>query len=662
MSQFQKGSIVLDYIVEDKIGKGSFATVYKVSERKNPSVFFALKSVDITSMNRKMLVNLDQEISIHKKLMHYNIVKLIASEKTPHSYNIILEFCLTDLSYFIKRKTYPISVMDIPSILYQNDSNGLDVTIVKLLLAQIASALIFCRQFQIIHRDLKPQNILIHPFVSLLEEYPALASQSLRVNNREIDFKYLPNAKLADFGFAAITQDMSETICGSPLYMAPEILKYEPYDYKVDFWSFGVMLYECLLGKVPYSANNHMELIKMMNKNPKINYNAVPGDFHDFLSQMLKIDPKNRIDFEAFQQHPTVIECISMIPFNINELPKQRTRVYHRRTSSSTSSFTRSSPLKQSYTEQIPISAYSSSLNNRLYLNSPSLKSSSLQNYLSRKNSLTDLINNPASSVSPSNTISKIEDDFVMLDTNSLEIDIRPLKRLSGLNLSYSPTSIHTFDNDLQTLPQQQSNSLAFDLSESDLLVQAEDCLNYAKQHIIMNDELEPTIHHILEELKRKINRLLTIYELFLATTEDPAVCFRIGCLACLMIIQDINYIQKCVFTIKKHLKRLKSWHIQFLGMMEKLLLQKHSETFRQSAYLKRYTDYLFLKSIELLKKNQYKQSLHILEVLLLYPDPIAILTNSEMKMEIKNYFKAYETNIIDVMTIVNKKLQQLQF
>ena len=501
-----KGSIVLDYIVDDKIGKGSFATVYKVSERKNSSVFYALKAVDITSMNRKMLVNLDQEINIHKKLMHYNIVRLIASEKTPFSYNIILEYCLTDLSYFIKRKQYPLSSLDIPSIVYQHN-NGLDVTIVKVLLAQIASALSFCRQFHIIHRDLKPQNILIHPFISIIEEYPSISNHYLNINNRNIDFKYLPMAKVADFGFAAITQDMSETICGSPLYMAMEILKYEPYDYKVDLWSLGIILYECLVGKVPYLANNHIELIKMIENNPEINYNGVPSEFHSLLSQLLQITPIKRLDFDAFASHPTIIDCHALIPFNINDIPKQRTRVYHRRTSSSTSSFSKASPVQKSFTEQIPISAYSSSLNNRLYLNSPSLKSSSLQNYLSRKNSLSELIHN--SSASPP---SKIEDDFVLLDKESLEMDIKPLKRLSGLNMSYSPTSIHTVDHDLT--PQRQSTTI--ELSESDLLVQAEDCLQYAKKNIIINDELEPSIQQIFEELKRKINRLLTIYDLFL--------------------------------------------------------------------------------------------------------------------------------------------------
>eukprot|EP00835_Amoeboradix_gromovi_P006711 NODE_855_length_3679_cov_0.601117.p1 type:complete len:649 gc:universal NODE_855_length_3679_cov_0.601117:3446-1500(-) len=648
MNVLQKGSIVLDYIVEDKIGKGSFATVYKVSERKNPSVFYALKAVDVTSMNRKMLLNLDQEISIHKKLLHYNIVKLIASEKTPMSYNIILEFCLTDLSYFIKRKQYPISVLDIPNIIYQSNS-GLDTTIVKLLLAQIAAALGFCRQFQIIHRDLKPQNILIHPFISILDEYPQLENQSLSINNRNISFKYLPMAKIADFGFAAITQDLSETICGSPLYMAPEILKYEKYDYKVDFWSVGIILYECLLNRVPWSANNHMELIKLMEKNPALSLSAVPLEYHSLLQSLLQIQPLKRLDFEAFQRHELILKSCLLLPFNMNDAPKQRSRVYHRRTSSSTSSFTRNSPLK--FSEQIPITAYSSSLNNKLYMNSPSFKSTSLANYLSRKNSLTDLATTP-----PTTTYGlQVEDDFVMLDKESLEMDIRPLKRLSGLNLSYSPTSIHAFDHDLQ----QQSSH--FELSESDLLVQAEECLNYAKKHIITTDDLEPGVNHVLDELKRKINRLLTIYELFL-NPNNPAISFRIGCLASLMIIQDLNYMQKCAYTIKKHLKKLKSWHVQFLGMLEQQLEKLNSKAFESAEYLKEYSDCLFKTSIEYLKKNQYKQSLHILELMLLYPDPVSILLHLELQSSVKQYFKEYETSIIDVMTIVNKRLQQLQF
>eukprot|EP00834_Sanchytrium_tribonematis_P003296 NODE_123_length_17687_cov_0.732261.p2 type:complete len:651 gc:universal NODE_123_length_17687_cov_0.732261:4712-2760(-) len=645
----QKGSIVLDYIVEDKIGKGSFATVYKVSERKNSSAFYALKAVDVTSMNRKMLVNLDQEIAIHKKLMHHNIVKLIASEKTPFSYNIILEYCLTDLGYFIKRKTFPISAMDLPSIMYQHN-NGLDPVIVKLILAQISSALAFCHQFNIIHRDLKPQNILIHPFVSVLDDYPILEQEILLVNYRKIDFKYLPMAKIADFGFAAILDNkLAETICGSPLYMAPEVLKYEQYDYKVDLWSLGVILYECFIGKVPFMANNHLELLKIINQTPNVNYADIPLDIQELLRHLLQVDPKYRIDFDHFIGHAVVKQCQSIIPINMDEQPKVRQRVYHRRTSSATSSFSKSkerlSPLKNAEPIQ-----FNSSFN-RIYLNSPpTFKSSSLQNYLSRKQSLSELTNTGLST----SITDKIQDDFVILEKSSYEN--KPLKRLSGLNLSYSPTS------QIQSPVQANFDTdLSVRLTESDLLLQAEDCLNYAKKNCIgLSDDIQPTVNHIMEELERKIDRLMTIYQLFVIQA-NTAILFRVGCLICTMILQDISYIQKSILAARKHLRKLQSWHLAFLSQVYEKLNDLHHSDFDEVHYIKQYTNFLFLKSIDYLKAQEYKQSLNILESMLLYPDPMSVLLHAEVSNKIKLFFKSYETNIIDVMTIINKKLQQLQ-
>ena len=94
----------------------------------------------------------------------------------------------------------------------------------------------------------------------------------------------MPILKVADFGFARIlpNQTMAETLCGSPyaipfsycstliaacsLYMAPEILRYEKYDAKADLWSVGAVLYEMSVGKPPFRAQNHMELLKKIEQ------------------------------------------------------------------------------------------------------------------------------------------------------------------------------------------------------------------------------------------------------------------------------------------------------------------------------------------------------------------------------------------------------------
>lgn len=78
----------------------------------------------------------------------------------------------------------------------------------------------------------------------------------------------IPVLKVADFGFARIlpAAAMAETLCGSPLYMAPEILRYEKYDAKADLWSVGAVLFEMTAGKPPFRASNHVELLRKIEK------------------------------------------------------------------------------------------------------------------------------------------------------------------------------------------------------------------------------------------------------------------------------------------------------------------------------------------------------------------------------------------------------------
>ena len=94
-------------------------------------------------------------------------------------------------------------------------------------------------------RDLKPGNIL-------------LASQGAHVS-----------VKIADFGFARALEPahLASTLCGSPLYMAPEVLSEQQYDSRSDLWSVGVMMFEMLVGHVPFSGNNIVHLKKVVDSN-----------------------------------------------------------------------------------------------------------------------------------------------------------------------------------------------------------------------------------------------------------------------------------------------------------------------------------------------------------------------------------------------------------
>ncbi|RQM27705.1 hypothetical protein B5M09_008031 [Aphanomyces astaci] len=205
----KKQAVVGDYVVTARIGSGSFAIVYK-GYHKVTNVPVAVKAINKTKLNPKLLENLESEISIMRQINHPNIVKLYDIKKTDKHIYLMLEYCDGgDLQHFIKKQP-----------------NGVVTeATARHFLRELADGLHVLWSLNLIHRDLKPQNLL-------LTEPSATSS-----------------LKIADFGFARHLESTSlaETLCGSPLYMAPEILQFQKYDNKADLWSVGTILYEMVL-------------------------------------------------------------------------------------------------------------------------------------------------------------------------------------------------------------------------------------------------------------------------------------------------------------------------------------------------------------------------------------------------------------------------------
>jgi calcium-dependent protein kinase len=111
------------------------------------------------------------------------------------------------------------------------------------ILKQIAKGFEEMNKFAIIHRDLKPANILVHQEVF----------------------------KICDFGFAKLFGEagkMARTFVGTPIYMSPQVLNQKKYTTKTDIWSLGVMFYELLVGRLPFSGYSEQDLYKNIIKGP----------------------------------------------------------------------------------------------------------------------------------------------------------------------------------------------------------------------------------------------------------------------------------------------------------------------------------------------------------------------------------------------------------
>ncbi|XP_045456376.1 serine/threonine-protein kinase ULK3-like [Melitaea cinxia] len=256
------------YVVTEKLGSGSYSTVYKAYTKVGARSIVAVKCVDKARVKHSgaAIDNLITEIRLLKKLTHPHIVQMKEFTWDDKNIYIITEYCCGgDLSKYIhKYGRVPEKRM-----LY--------------FLQQLASALKFLREKGVVHMDLKPHNLLLH---------------------KGSDGKYM--LKVADFGFAQhLTEDSLKSVRGSPLYMAPEMIQGK-YDARVDLWSVGVIMYECLFGRAPYSSATFKELVDKITRRAPIeippNSSITPGCL-DLLTRLLQHDPDKRITYDDFFNH-----------------------------------------------------------------------------------------------------------------------------------------------------------------------------------------------------------------------------------------------------------------------------------------------------------------------------------------------------------------------
>ncbi|OJD14757.1 ULK/ULK protein kinase [Emergomyces pasteurianus Ep9510] len=314
----------------EEIGRGSFATVYQGVHDRNQTLV-AIKSVNMSRLNNKLKDNLKLEINILKAVHHPHIVMLLDCQETANEIHLVMEYCvLGDLSIFIKKRDSLVRHQLTRDLIlrYPNPpSGGLNEVIVRHFLKQLASALHFLRSRDLVHRDVKPQNLLLNPSPR------SIARGDYRIPSyKENEDLFTPAAgldsmpllKLADFGFARSlpSTSLADTLCGSPLYMAPEILRYEKYDAKADLWSVGTVLYEMVVGKPYFRATNHVELLRKIEKaNDRIKFPEhceASETMKKTIRHLLKRNPVERMGFHDFFESPVIK---GEIPGLVNEYP-----------------------------------------------------------------------------------------------------------------------------------------------------------------------------------------------------------------------------------------------------------------------------------------------------------------------------------------------------
>ncbi|KAJ1337697.1 serine/threonine-protein kinase ULK2 [Microdochium nivale] len=334
--------VVGNFVIGSEIGKGSFAQVY-LGKHKVTAAAVAIKSVELGRLNKKLKENLYSEIKILKNLRHPHIVALHDCLESATHINLIMEYCeLGDLSLFIKKRekliTHPATcdmARKYPSV----PNAGLNEVVIRHFMKQLSSALQFLREGNFVHRDVKPQNLLLLPSVTYREankDSRLIMSASQDSLIPAAGLRSLPMLKLADFGFARVlpATSLAETLCGSPLYMAPEILRYERYDAKADLWSVGTVLYEMVSGRPPFRASNHVELLrKIENAEDQIKFSRdcqVSSETKSLIRALLKRNPVERMSFENFFAHPAITSDIpGLVEDDLPQIKRQPSAARH---------------------------------------------------------------------------------------------------------------------------------------------------------------------------------------------------------------------------------------------------------------------------------------------------------------------------------------------
>jgi serine/threonine-protein kinase ULK/ATG1 len=290
--------LIKDYVVSRKrIGKGSFSTIYKAFRTKDNREY-AIKEIIIDKKSIKSIVK--REFLVLKKLDHPNIVKLhdlIIDTSYNNIYFVFDYFKMGDLAKYLNNK--PLKEKYCKK--YSN---------------QLATGLKYLYDNNILHRDLKPQNILLTDDL---------------------------NIKIADFGFARkVDKNMLlNTLCGSPMYMAPEIINKQDYSIKSDLWSVGIIIYQMIYGHVPFEVTNFVQLIKKINSE-QINYEdpniRISTECLELIQNLLQVEVDNRISWEDFfynvwfAEDEYLLEENNLLDFSIsneNSVPKLNNFKHH---------------------------------------------------------------------------------------------------------------------------------------------------------------------------------------------------------------------------------------------------------------------------------------------------------------------------------------------
>jgi len=256
------------YEFKNELGRGAFSIVMLATQKASGQQY-AVKVINKKDLGKDYEKNLKMEVDILKKVNHPNIIALKELFDTPDKLYLVMEL-VTGGELFDK-------IVEKGSYTEKEASE---------LVRKIVSAVDYLHNLGIVHRDLKPENLLL----------------KRADNDLEI--------AIADFGLSKIVgqQMMMQTACGTPSYVAPEVLNASGYGKEVDMWSIGVITYILLCGFPPFYGDTVPEIFEqIMEANfdyPEEYWGSVSKEAKDFINKLLVVDSDKRLSATDSLKHP----------------------------------------------------------------------------------------------------------------------------------------------------------------------------------------------------------------------------------------------------------------------------------------------------------------------------------------------------------------------
>lgn len=241
------------------LGTGTFGKVHLVLHRESEQ-YFCMKVLQKKTIYRyKQMEHVQNEKELMLRLESKGIVKLFSTFHCKDALYFLMEYVPGgELFHYIRK------------------FGKLPEDVVRFYVAELISILEYLHSHKVVYRDLKPENILI-------------------------DEK--GHIKLTDFGFAKHVEDKTWTMCGTPDYLAPEIITGGGHDTAVDWWSLGILIFEMLAGFPPFTDEVTVRLFeKIRNPGVLVHPPFFSPEVKDFISKLLVVDPTRRLG----TMHPNI--------------------------------------------------------------------------------------------------------------------------------------------------------------------------------------------------------------------------------------------------------------------------------------------------------------------------------------------------------------------